>query len=129
MAENQATLEDVRTFLPALTSEQEEQATRLLKVAWLRLVGYPGLKVRQRLDDGTLDIDLLSSIQGEMVANVLRNPEGARSRDTSITIDDYTEREQITIDQARSEGMLIPTDAMLKVIRENRRGAWTVRPS
>lgn len=129
MAVNQATIEDVQTFLPALTTEQERQAARLLQVAWLRLVAYPGLRLTQRIDSGQLDPGLVSSVQGEMVANVLRNPEGARTRDTSITIDDYTEREQITIDQARSEGLLVPTDQMLMMLRENRRGVWTVRPS
>lgn len=129
MAENTATIDDVRAFYPALAPAQEDQAKRLLSVAWLRLVGRPGLNLARRLDAGDVDPELVRSIQGEMVAAVLRNPEGARSRDTTVTIDDYTEREQVTIDQARSEGLLYPTEAMLAMIRESRRGAWTVRPS
>lgn len=129
MASNTATIEDVRLFYPALTTEQEVQATRMLRVAWTRLCAYPGLRVRERIDDCTLDPELVASVQGEMVANVLSNPMGARSRDVSLTIDDYTEREQVTIDQARSEGLLAPTAGMLEMLRQNRRGAWTVRPS
>jgi hypothetical protein len=81
------------------------------------------------MEAGTLDPDVVASVIGEMVANVLRNPEGARSRNTTMTIDDYTETNQVTIDHARAEGLLYPTDGMLAMLRENRRGAWTVIPS
>ena len=129
MATNAATVDDVRTFYPGLTSEQEDQAERLLQVAWVRLSVIPGLRIQARLDAGTLDPEVVTSVQAEMVANVLRNPEGARTRNTTLTIDDYTETEQVTIDQARSEGLLYPTAQMLAMIRANRRGAWTVIPS
>lgn len=129
MVENQATVDDVKMFFPDLTSAQVDQATALLRVAWLRLLVIPGLNIKRRIAAGTLDQEVVSSVQGEMVANVLKNPEGARSRNSTLTIDDYTETEQLTIDQARSEGLLYPTSSMLEMIRENRRGAWTVRPS
>lgn len=129
MVENEATVDDVKMFYPDLTPDQEPRATSLLRVAWLRLLVIPGLNIKRRIASGDLDQEVVSSVQGEMVANVLKNPEGARSRNTTLTIDDYTETEQLTIDQARSEGLLYPTDAMLAMIRENRRGAWTVRPS
>lgn len=129
MVVNEATVNDVKTFFPDLTSAQEEQATALLQVAWIRLLVIPGLNIRRRIEAGTLDQEVVSSVQAEMVANVLRNPDGARTRNSTLTIDDYTETDQVTIDQARSEGLLYPTAAMLAMIRENRRGAWTVRPS
>ena len=129
MVENAATVDDVKMFFPGLTSAQQQQAQSLLRVAWLRLLVIPGLNIKRRIEAGTLDQEVVSSVQAEMVANVLRNPDGARSRNTTLTIDDYTETEQLTIDQARSEGLLYPTEAMLTMIRENRRGAWTVRPS
>lgn len=129
MVENQATVEDVRVFYPGLTPEQEDQAEALLRVAWLRLLVIPGLNIRRRIEAGTLDQEVVSSVQGEMVANVLRNPEGARTRNETLSIDDYSETSILTIDQARSEGALFPTALMLTLIRENRRGAWTVKPS
>ena len=129
MVQNEAIVDDVKMFFPDLTSAQEDQAEALLRVAWLRLLVIPGLNIKRRIAAGTLDQEVVSSVQGEMVANVLRNPEGARSRNATLTIDDYTETEQLTIDQARSEGLLYPTASMLEMIRENRRGAWTVRPS
>lgn len=129
MAENPAMLDDVRTFYPGLTPAQHDQARRLIRVAWARLRVIPGLKVAQRMDAGELDCEVVSSVIGEMVSNVLRNPEGARSRTDSMSIDDYQESSQITIDQARSEGALYPTATMLSMLRENRaRGAWTVVP-
>lgn len=129
MVENTATIDDVKMFFPDLTSAQEDQATALLRVAWLRLLVIPSLNIKRRIEAGTLDQEVVSSVQGEMVANVLKNPDGARTRNSTLTIDDYTETEQTTIDQARSEGLLYPTAEMLMMIRENRRGAWTVRPS
>lgn len=129
MAQNVATVAHVRDFYPALTSEQEAQAERLLNVAWLRLLVIPGLRIASRIDAGTLDPEVVASVQAEMVANVLKNPEGARTRNSTMSIDDYSETEILTIDKARAEGSLYPTDLMLAMIRENRRGAWTVRPS
>lgn len=129
MVDDAATIEDVKMFYPGLTPDQTTQAISLLRVAWLRLLVIPGLNIKRRIASGDLDQEVVSSVQGEMVANVLRNPDGARSRNTTLTIDDYTETEQLTVDQARSEGLLYPTAAMLEMIRENRRGAWTVRPS
>ena len=127
--ENPATIDDVKAFYPALTTAEQEQAQRLIQVAWLRLQVIPGLRIVARIDSGTLAAEVVASVIGEMVANVLKNPEGARSRNTTLTIDDYTETDQVTIDQARSEGMLYPTAMMLAMLRENRRGAWTVIPS
>ena len=129
MVMNEASVDDVTMFYPDLTPSQTAQAEKLLRVAWLRLLVIPGLNIKRRIEAGTLDQEVVSSVQGEMVANVLRNPEGARTRNSTVTIDDYTETEQVTIDQARAEGLLYPTAAMLAMIRENRRGAWTVRPS
>ena len=127
--ENPATLEDVKTFYPALTTEQHEQAQRLVDAAWLRLQVIRGLRLVARIKAGTLDPAVVASVIGEMVANVLKNPDGARSRNTTLTIDDYTETDQVTIDQARSEGLLYPTDGMLEILRLGGRGAWTVIPS
>lgn len=127
--DNPASIDDVKAFYPGLTSEQTDQAQRLIAVAWVRLRAIPGLRIVARIEAGKLDRDVVASVIGEMVANVLRNPEGARSRNTTVTIDDYTETDQLTIDQARSEGLLYPTDSMLVMLRENRRGAWTVIPS
>lgn len=127
--ENPATIDDVKAFYPALTASEQEQAQRLIQVAWLRLQVIPGLRVVARIESGQLAAEMVASVIGEMVANVLKNPEGARSRNTTLTIDDYTETDQVTIDQARSEGMLYPTALMLALLRENRRGAWTVIPS
>lgn len=129
MVENLATIEDVKMFYPDLTPDQTAQAEALLRVAWLRLLVIPGLNIKRRIASGALDQEVVSSVQGEMVANVLKNPDGERSRNITLTIDDYTETEQRTVDQARSEGLLYPTSAMLEMIRENRSGAWTVRPS
>lgn len=126
---NPATVEDVRTFYPALTTSEEDRAKRLVQVAWLRLQIIPGLRLTARIGAGKLDPDVVASVIGEMVANVLKNAEGARSRSHTVTIDDYTETEQVTIDQALSEGLLYPTEGMLKLLRVDRSGAWTVRPS
>lgn len=127
--DNPATIEDVETFYPDLTAAQRVQAARLLAAAWVRLKVIPGLRIVARVQAGQLDAEVVASVIGEMVANVLRNPEGARSRNTTVTIDDYTETDQVTIDHARAEGLLYPTDGMLAILRENRRGAWTVIPS
>lgn len=127
--DNPATLEDVKTFYPVLTAEQYEQAQRLVDAAWLRLQVIPGLRLVARITAGTLDPGVVASVIGEMVANVLKNPEGARTRNQTLTIDDYTETDQVTIDQARSEGLLYPTDRMLEMLRLGGRGAWTVIPS
>lgn len=127
--DNPARIEHVETFYPGLTTAQSEQAQRLLAAAWVRLKAIPGLRVVARIEAGTLDEEVVASVIGEMVANVLRNPEGARTRNSTVTIDDYTETDQVTIDQARSEGLLYPTEGMLAMLRENRRGAWTVIPS
>lgn len=127
--DNPASIEHVETFYPGLTTAQREQAERLLAAAWVRLKAIPGLRVVARIEAGTLDEEVVASVIGEMVANVLRNPEGARTRNSTVTIDDYTETDQVTIDQARSEGLLYPTEGMLAMLRENRRGAWTVIPS
>lgn len=127
--ENPAKIDDVKAFYPALTTAEQEQAQRLIQVAWLRLQVIPGLRIVARIESGQLAAEVVASVIGEMVSNVLKNPEGARSRNTTLTIDDYTETDQVTIDQARSEGMLYPTAMMLAMLRENRRGAWTVIPS
>jgi hypothetical protein len=127
--DNPASIEHVETFHPDLTTVQRAQAERLIAAAWVRLKVIPGLRIVSRMEAGTLDPDVVASVIGEMVANVLRNPEGARSRNTTMTIDDYTETNQVTIDHARAEGLLYPTDGMLAMLRENRRGAWTVIPS
>lgn len=126
--ENPAYIDDVRTFYPGLTSAQEAQAESLIRAAWLRLQVIKGLRVVKRIDSGELPREVVASVIGEMVANVLKNPDGARSRNTTLTIDDYTETEQLTIDQARSEGLLYPTDAMLDMLKEHRTGAFTVVP-
>ncbi len=130
MAENRATLDDVKMFFPDLAPPaQEAQAERLLQVAWVRLLAIPGLRIARRIDDGSLPQEVVSSVQGEMVANVLKNPD-ARTRNLSMAIDDYSESEQLTIDSARAEGVLLPpTDAMLSLLRRSGRGAWTVIPS
>jgi hypothetical protein len=127
--DNPASCSHVETFHPDLTTVQRAQAERLIAAAWVRLKVIPGLRIVSRMEAGTLDPDVVASVIGEMVANVLRNPEGARSRNTTMTIDDYTETNQVTIDHARAEGLLYPTDGMLAMLRENRRGAWTVIPS
>lgn len=125
--DNPATVDDVEAFYPGLTDAQRTQAQRLIAVAWGRLQVIPGLRIVRRITAGTLPKEVVASVIGEMVANVLRNPEGARSRNATVTIDDYTETDQLTIDQARSEGLLFPTDRMLVMLRTG--GAWTVIPS
>jgi hypothetical protein len=104
--DNPASIEHVETFHPDLTTVQRAQAERLIAAAWVRLKVIPGLRIVSRMEAGTLDPDVVASVIGEMVANVLRNPEGARSRNTTMTIDDYTETNQVTIDHARAEGLL-----------------------
>ena len=127
--DNPATVDDVLTFYPGLTTEQRDQAQKLIDAAWVRLQVIPGLRLVARIKAGTLDAAVVASVIGEMVANVLKNPDGARTRNTTMTIDDYAETDQVTIDQARSEGLLYPSDAMLLILRAGRRGAWTVIPS
>ena len=78
----------------------------------------------------------MDDVVAEMVANVLKNPSGARSRTTttneSMSLDDYSEQTQTstqeTIDRALAEGMLYPTESQLALLRPVRAGAFTIRP-
>ena len=48
---------------------------------------------------------------------------------TRTALTEAAEKAGVTIDQARSEGLLYPTDRMLEMLRLGGRGAWTVIPS
>ncbi len=128
MAISTATPEDVAPYLQRpLTDSEAETARGLLDAAWLRLhVLIPGLNAR--IDSGAVSADLVTSIQAEMVATAMKNPLGLRSRSTTLSIDDYTETNNETIDRALTEGALMPTDAQLRLLRPAGAGAFTIRP-
>lgn len=54
-----------------------------------------------RLDNGTLDVELVRDVIVDMVLRIVKNPNAYRS----VSIDDF----QATIDQAVSAGALYPT--------------------
>ena len=132
----QAGREDVEQFLlRPLTTQEAQYVTGLIRTAWLRLIlALPTLPARMQAQE--VHQDAVDAVVAEMVANVLKNPTGARSRsvstNTSLSIDDYAETTQSTtqetIDRALTEGMLYPTESQLALLRPVRTGSFTIRP-
>lgn len=128
--------ETVEKFLlRPLTSQEATYVEGLLNTAWFRLLlALPSLPARLAAKE--LEQTIVDDVVAEMVANVLKNPSGARSRTTttneSMSLDDYSEQTQTstqeTIDRALAEGMLYPTESQLALLRPARAGAFTIRP-
>lgn len=136
MAETTTSTKLVETMLlRSLTDEEAKHVDGLYRLASLRLrLLVPDLQ--RRLSAGTLDPELVDATAAEMVAVVLRNPDGVHSRTVttanSLSIDDYSESSntstQESIDRARAEGMLFPTDRQLEALRARGGRAFTVHP-
>lgn len=128
--------ETVEKFLlRPLTSQEATYVEGLIHTAWFRLLlALPSLPARVAAKE--LEQTIVDDVVAEMVANVLKNPTGARSRTTTInesmSLDDYSEQTQTstqeTIDRALAEGMLYPTESQLALLRPVRSGAFTIRP-
>lgn len=128
--------QDVETFLlRPLTAQEAKYVEGLLHTAWARLLlALPTLPAR--MQSGAVSQAAVDAVVAEMVANVFKNPTGARSRTTttnsSMSIDDYSEQTQTstqeTVDRALAEGMLYPTESQLALLRPVRSGAFTIRP-
>ena len=136
MATFTATAKTVEKFLlRPLADHESTYVDGLLQTAWFRLVIADGT-IPARLEAGRLPQGAVDDTVAEMVANVLKNPGGARSRtvttNSSMSIDDYSEQTQSstqeTIDRALAEGMLYPTESQLRLLRERTSGSFSIRP-
>lgn len=129
MAESLATKDDVaNVMLRPLSTPEENAAGALLLMAWHRLaLLVPTLT--KRIDARTLDQAVVTGVQAEMVANVFKNPTSARTQQRSFTLDDYSEQNTDTLDNAISSGQLFPTEQHLRMLAPTKRGAFTVMPS
>lgn len=107
MAINPATWQDVEARWRTLSDDEQDLATTFLGDAWALLKN----KVRDletRLDDSTLDPDLVVAVESSMVLRVMRNPDGKASE----SIDDYS----FTRDGATATGGLYLTPNELNTL-------------
>ncbi|MFE5309705.1 hypothetical protein [Isoptericola sp. NPDC056605] len=75
----------------------DAQLTALIAKAELRLVAAVP-SVPSRIEEGTLDVELVQGVVEDMVLRVVRNPKALRS----VGLDDF----QATIDNSTSTGLL-----------------------
>lgn len=116
-----ATVADVADRWRPLTDAQTVVAAALLgDAAALLRARVAGLD--DRLDDGTLDPDLVRQVTCAMVLRVLRNPDGKASEQ----VDDYAWRRADTA----ADGRLTVTDEELDLLRPapDAAGAFTITP-
>lgn len=121
MATNPATIADIEARWRPLSAPEQTVAATLLDDAWLILIQrLPSIP--ERIDNGTLNPELVISVLCAMVLRVLRNPEGKRQE----SIDDYSYMR----DNAVAAGMLYVSDDELGLLDPSGASAvaFTIRP-